>query len=240
MKTLCVIPVFNEHNKLSKLIDQIKKNKYETFNLKYLFINNGSTDDSLILLKNSGIKYLSFKINKGVGYALMMGFLYAKKYKFDFLIHLAGNGKMNPSEIDRFLDLIIYKNYDFVSGSRFLEGSSRKNNPLIRLILIKSFGIFLNLILKKKISDTTCGFRAFKVEIFKNFKKNFFKKELYMYGYEYFSYGKIIRSKNIKFCEVAISMNYPTKKDYSKIRPILDWYIILKYWIKGLIDKNEL
>ena len=171
MKTLCVIPVFNEYNKLSKLIDQIKKNKYEIFNLKYLFINNGSTDDSLILLKNSGIKYLSFKKNKGVGYALMMGFLYAKKYKFDILIHLAGNGKMSPSEIDRFLDLIIYKNYDFVSGSRFLEGSSRKNNPLIRLILIKFFGIFLNLILKKKISDTTCGFRAFEVEIFKNFKK---------------------------------------------------------------------
>ena len=64
MKTLCVIPVFNEYNKLSKLIDQIKKNKYEIFNLKYLFINNGSTDDSLILLKNSGIKYLSFKKTK--------------------------------------------------------------------------------------------------------------------------------------------------------------------------------
>ncbi len=240
MKTLCVIPVFNEHNKLNKLIDQIKKNKFEVFNLQYLFINNGSTDDSLFLIKNSGIKYLNLKENKGVGYALMMGYLYAKKYEFNFLIHLAGNGKMNPSQIDSFLRLIIDKKYDFVSGSRFLEGSSRKNNPLIRLILIKSFSFLLNLILKKRISDTTCGYRAFKVKIFKNFKKNFFKKELYTYGYEYFSYGKIIRSKDISFCEVAVSMDYPSDKDYSKIRPLLDWYIILKYWIKGLIDKNEL
>ncbi len=240
MKTLCVIPVFNEYNKLNKLIDQIKKNKFEVFNLQYIFVNNGSTDNSLILLKKSGIKYLNIKKNKGVGYALMIGFFYAKKYNFDFLVHLAGNGKMNPRQIDRFINLITLKNYDFVSGSRFLEGSSKKNNPLIRLILIKSFSFFLNFILNKKISDTTCGFRAFKINIFKNFKKNFFKKELYTYGYEYFSYGKIIRSKNIKFCEVPVSMDYPSQKNYSKIRPVLDWYIILKYWIKGLNDKNEL
>ena len=150
MKTLCVIPVFNEYNKLNKLIYQIKKNRFKVFNLQYIFVNNGSTDNSLILLKNSGIKYLNLKKNRGVGYALMMGFLYAKKYKFDLLIHLAGNGKMDPSQIDRFLNLIINKNYDFVSGSRFLEGSSKKNNPLIRLFLIKSFIFFLNLILKKK------------------------------------------------------------------------------------------
>ena len=240
MKTLCVIPVFNEYNKLNKLIYQIKKNRFKVFNLQYIFVNNGSTDNSLILLKNSGIKYLNLKKNRGVGYALMMGFLYAKKYKFDLLIHLAGNGKMDPSQIDRFLNLIINKNYDFVSGSRFLEGSSKKNNPLIRLFLIKSFSFFLNLILKKKITDTTCGFRAFKVGIFKNFKENFFKKELYTYGYEYFSYGKIIQSKKISFCEVAVSMDYPSKKDYIKIRPILDWYIIFKYWIKGLINKEDL
>ena len=240
MKTLCVIPVFNEYNKLNKLIYQIKKNRFKVFNLQYIFVNNGSTDNSLILLKNSGIKYLDLKKNKGVGYALIMGFLYAKKYQFDVLIHLAGNGKMDPGQIDRFLNLIIHKKYDFVSGSRFLVGSSRKNNPLIRLILIRSFSIFLNLIFKKNVSDTTCGFRAFKIKIFKNFKKNFFRKELFTYGYEYFSYGKILQSKNIKFIETAVSMNYPNEKDYSKIKPILDWYIILKYWIKGLLDKNEL
>ena len=116
---------------------------------------------------------------------------------------------MDPGQIDRFLNLIIHKKYDFVSGSRFLVGSSRKNNPLIRLILIRSFSIFLNLIFKKNVSDTTCGFRAFKIKIFKNFKKNFFRKELFTYGYEYFSYGKILQSKNIKFIETAVSMNYP-------------------------------
>ena len=240
MKTLCVIPVFNEYTKLYRLIDQIKNNQHKKFNLQYIFVNNGSTDKSLNLIKKSDIKYLNLKKNKGVGYALMMGFFYAKKYNFDYLVHLAGNGKMNPAQIDNFLELIVKRDFDFVSGSRFLEGSSKKNNPLIRLIMIKSFSVLLSFIIKKKITDTTCGFRAFKVNIFKNFKKNFFKKEFFTYGYEYFSYGKIIRSEKIKFSELAVSMDYPSKTNYSKIRPILDWYIILKNWIKGLFDKNEL
>ena len=240
MKTLCVIPVFNEYTKLNRLIDQIKNNQHKKYNLQYIFVNNGSTDESLNLIKKSDIKYLNLKKNKGVGYALMMGFFYAKKYNFDYLVHLAGNGKMNPAQIDNFLELIVKRDFDFVSGSRFLEGSSKKNNPLIRLIMIKSFSVLLSFIIKKKITDTTCGFRAFKVNIFKNFKKNFFKKEFFTYGYEYFSYGKIIRSKKIKFSELPVSMDYPSKKNYSKIRPVLDWYIIFKNWVKGLLDKNEL
>ncbi len=240
MKALCVIPVFNEYTKLNRLIDQIKKNQHKNFNLQYIFVNNGSTDESLNLIKKSDIKYLDLKKNKGVGYALMIGFLYAKKYNFDYLVHLAGNGKMNPAQIDKFLELIVKYDFDFVSGSRFLEGSSKKNNPLIRLILIKSFSFLLSFVIRRKITDTTCGFRAFKINIFKNFKKNFFRREFFTYGYEYFSYGKIIRSKKIKFSELPVSMDYPSKKNYSKIRPVLDWYIIFKNWVKGLLDKNEL
>ena len=101
-----------------------------------------------------------------------------KNINLTFIVHLAGNGKMDPGQIGRFMKLIINEKYDFVSGSRFLKGSSRKNNPLIRLFLIKIFGFFLKFIFKKRISDATCGFRAFRVGIFKNFRK-FFKSELY-------------------------------------------------------------
>ena len=47
MKTLCVIPVYNEDNRLIALIDQIKSYSYKEYNFTYIFINNGSTDKSL-------------------------------------------------------------------------------------------------------------------------------------------------------------------------------------------------
>ena len=240
MKSLCVIPVFNEEIKLIDLINQMKTNDYKEYGLKYIFINNGSTDNSLEIIKNSNFKFLNLKNNMGVGYALILGYLFAIKYSYDYIVHLAGNGKMKPSDIEKFIKPIINENYDFISGSRFLKESSRKNNPIYRIILIKLFGLIINFLSVNKITDSSCGFRAFKVNIFKNFKKNFLKKKLFTYGYEYFSYGKILKNNKIKFKEVPVSMDYPSKKNYTKIRPIIDWLIIAKYWIKGIYDKSEL
>ncbi len=240
MKTLCVIPVYNEYNKLINLIDQLKKNKHKEYNLQYLFINNGSTDGSHRLILNSKYNFLNLKTNKGVGFALILGFLYAKKYNYNYIIHLAGNGKMKPIEINKIIYPILKDDYDFVSGSRYLYGGSNKNNPIHRTILIKLFSLIISILLKKRITDASCGFRAFKVKIYKNFKKNFLKEELFTYGYEYFSIGKVLKDKNVKFTEVPVGMDYPLTKDYSKIRPFLDWIIIAKYWLKGILDKSEL
>ena len=44
MKILIIIPVFNEEYRLKSLLNQLNKFKYEEYNLKYLFINNGSQD----------------------------------------------------------------------------------------------------------------------------------------------------------------------------------------------------
>ena len=71
--------------------------------------------------------------------------------------------------ITKFISLIDQHNYDFISGSRFLEGASFKNNPLYRVFLIKIFSLILRIITKKRITDATCGYRAFRVDLFKNF-----------------------------------------------------------------------
>tara|TARA_B110000971_G_scaffold212189_1_gene241320 strand:+ start:10 stop:732 length:723 start_codon:yes stop_codon:yes gene_type:complete len=240
MKVLCIIPVYNEDNKLNNLINQIKINPYKDYNLEYVFVNNGSTDKSLSIIKDNNFKFLNLKKNKGVGYALILGFLFAKKYKYDYIVHLAGNGKMNPKYISRFISLIHQDNYDFISGSRFLEGASFKNNPLYRVFLIKIFSLILRIMTKKKITDATCGYRAFRVDLFKNFKKNFLKEKLFTYGYEYFSYGKVLNRNNLKIKEIAVSMDYPSKKNYTKIRPIIDWIVMAKFWIIGYYNNDEL
>ena len=56
----------------------------------------------------------------------MLGFLFAKKYDYKFVIHLAGNGKMKPSEIMNFIISAKKDEHDFVSGSRFLNKLIKK------------------------------------------------------------------------------------------------------------------
>ena len=235
MKFLCIVPIFNEESKLKTLLYEItlysKKNK----DVHFLLINNGSTDNSFNLLKLSGISLISFKKNLGIGFALIQGLKIAIKKNFNFIIHLAGNGKMIPSQIDLFKKKI-KKGYNFVNGSRFLNKKDHKSNPLIRIILIKTLSLFISFIYNKKITDATCGYRCFDVNLFKDHFHLLDQKKFYTYKYEYYSYGKALLSSKVKFCEVPVVMRYP-KKNYSKIKPVIDWLPIISGWLEGKFDK---
>jgi len=237
MKIICVIPVYNEQDRLSELIKKIynfqRKSKYK---VKFLFVNNGSSDNSPKIIKNTKHILINLKKNMGIGYALILGLKYALKNNYTVLIHLAGNGKMLPNEIPKFLNKLVNLNYDFVNGSRFLPGGRYKTNPLFRRLAIRLLNFFLTVIYQKKITDSTCGFRAFKTKIFKGKMKFFNKKQFYTYGYEYYSYGKILSSEKIKKCEIPVAMKYPKTGSYTKIKPFVDWYVMIFAWMLSKFD----
>ncbi len=239
-KILCVIPVYNEELRLPSLINKVKKTKKKIKNINFLFINNGSNDQSLYILKKNKLHFINLKKNIGVGYALILGLKFALKNNYSIVVHLAGNGKMLPSQIPIFLNQIQNKKVDFVSGSRFLKNGNYKSNPLIRVFLIKILSYFISILYNTKITDATCGFRAFKTKIFKKNIKLFDKSKFYTYGYEYYSIGMIIKSKKIKFLEVPVTMQYPKKGPYSKMTPILDWITIVSAWFLAILDKKSI
>ena len=120
---------------------------------------------------------------------------------------------MDPMQISKFKKKI--KDFHFISGSRFLRYKDRKNNPIQRIIMIWLLSKFISFLYSRKITDATCGFRMFKVSLLSNDLSFFNKKRFYTYRYEYYSFGKILLKKNIKFTEVPITMSY-TKANYSK------------------------
>ena len=79
---------------------------------------------------------------------------------------MAGNYKMSPFDIPNVINPVKVMGFDYVSGTRFLKKENFKNNPLFRKISIKILSLFFSLIFRKKITDATCGFRAFKVSKF--------------------------------------------------------------------------
>lgn len=241
MKLLCIIPVYNEENRLLDLLNEIVRFKNnDKLKIDFLIINNGSNDKSLEIIKSSKLNYISIKKNKGIGYAFLLGLKLGSKNNYDILIHMAGNNKMSPFDIDQVVRPIMYENIDYVSGTRFGIKKNYDNNPIFRKISIKLLSFFFSIIFKKKITDATCGFRAMKInKLIKNFTL-FNKKKYYTYGYEYYSYGKILLADNFKSCEANVKMNYPKKGKYSKIRPIIDWYPIIFGYLEALFDKKKL
>ena len=239
-KILCVIPIYNEELRLYNLISKVKKSQKKIKNINFLFVNNGSNDRSLSILKKNKLHFINLKKNMGVGYALILGLKFALKKKYSIIVHLAGNGKMLPSQIPIFLKYIKNKKIDFVSGSRFLKKGDYKSNPLIRIVLIKILSFIISKIYRRKITDATCGFRAFNTNLFKKNIKILDRKKFYTYGYEYYSIGMVIKSEKIKFLEVPVTMQYPKEGSYSKMTPIFDWIIIINAWLLAIFDKKNL
>lgn len=239
MRILCIIPIYNEETRLGDLLNNIKKFKLkDDLKIDFLLINNNSNDRSLDIIKCYNFEYISLKKNHGIGYAFLLGLKIAKFRNYNILVHMAGNNKMTPFDICNVLKPITRDGIDYVSGTRFRIKDNYKSNPIFRVLSIKLLSIFFSLIFKRKITDATCGFRAFKInQIYKNFKI-FNKRKFYTYGYEYYSYGKILKSKKIKSCEADVKMNYPKVGNYSKIRPIIDWYPIVFGYIEAYFDNK--
>jgi glycosyltransferase involved in cell wall biosynthesis len=236
MKILAIIPVYNEINHIDLLIKEIEESKIENY-IDILFINNGSCDGSREVLEKKKFKVIDITKNRGVGYALLKGTIFAKNYNYDAVIHFAGNSKMIPIEMLNFRNQLLSSKHDIIMGSRFLDRENKIQNPIHRIFLIKISNILLSCLYKKKITDCSCGFRAIKLSIFNKIPmKKFIKKKLFTYGYEYYSYGCFILNK-LNIHEIPATMRYPKKK-YSKIRPFIDWFIIILFWIIPLIEKK--
>ncbi len=235
-KLLIICPAFNEGEKLPTLIEEFKSTSHFK---NLLVINSGSSDNTKNILKKNNIKSIDLPVNKGVGFALISGIKYAIEKNYDICCVIAGNGKMDPKEIDKIVHKVKNEDYDFVQGSRYLDKESTFL-PTFRRIMIPIVTKLYATIFKKNFTDATCGFRAFKVELIKNATFNLNSKLLYTYAFEPYFFSNVMLDDNIKKTEVSVKMRYTKgEKRYTKIRPLLDYpALFLPYLIAYLFPKK--
>ena len=202
-----------------------------------LLFNNGCSDGSEKLIRESGYEYIEIPKNMGVGYAMIRSIDWALEHNYDVFVCLASNGKMLPSEMGRVLAPILRGEADYVTGSRFLEGGDSPNLPTFRRSSIPMVNMFVKLITGKTITDATCGYRAFKLDIMRKARFDWHAEWLYTYGIEYYLYAKVLCGRSIRWIEVPITMRYPEKgRRYSKIKPFKGWYEMLRPWLIARFD----
>lgn len=224
MKILTALFGYNEGSKIKTAISRHPKNK----NYDLLVFDDGSTDKS-IPKRSDEFAILRHANNKGIGCAIKKVFSYASNKNYDILVVMAGNGKDNPLEIPRLINPILSHKADLVQGSRFLQGGEYKNTPLHRFIATKYFHpLLMSLCLNKKITDSTNGFRAYRVSLLKDKRINWRQKWLDRYELEPYMLYMTIRYK-YHYLEVPVSKNYPAKGvSYSKMIPLISWWQIIK------------
>jgi len=235
MRILIVSPVFNQVQELPRVLAELSE--VNVSGAEVLLINNGSSDGSERLVHESGYRYIDVPRNRGVGHAAILGMDFALTHGFDVFVGIASNGKMLPSELPRLLGPILADRADYVTGSRFLHGGASPNLPSFRRNAIPMVSRMVEIVCGERVTDATCGYRAYKMDIIRRARFDWHAPALETYGLEYYLYAKVLLDRKIRWCEVPITMRYPPKgQRYSKIRPGRDWWAMLKPWLLARVD----
>lgn len=175
MKVLLIIPSYNEEeNVLNNYKRIIKHNeKYKT-NYDVIIVNDGSKDKTEEICKENNIPYISLIHNLGIGGAVQTGYKYAYEHGYDVAVQFDGDGQHDVRYVENIIKPIKDKKADMVIGSRFIDKrSSEFKTSRARRIGIKLISFFIKIITKKKIYDTTSGFRAVDKKLIERFASNY-------------------------------------------------------------------
>jgi glycosyltransferase involved in cell wall biosynthesis len=235
MKSVYFMPVYNQVEEFPQVLEELRAAPLACDTL--LLVNNGCTDGSEKLIHSSGYDYIDLPKNLGVGYSNMLAIDWALERGYELFGTIASNGKMLPAEMARVMEPVLTGKADYVTGSRFLPGGAFPNLPRFRRKSIPMVNTFVQLLTGQKLSDATCGYRAFRLSIMKHAKFDWHNPWLYTYGFEYYLYAKVLLDPRIRWAEVPVTMRYPPAgKRYSKIKPFKGWYEMLKPFVIARFD----
>jgi dolichol-phosphate mannosyltransferase len=233
-KILILVPVWNEEDKVAKVINDLKQHTMYDI----LVVDDGSSDQTTEVAEKTQCMVIKHAINLGVGAAIRTAIKYALQHDYDILVPVSGSGKTPAEYIPNLVNPILKENYDFVQGSRYLKAEETLDMPLHRSIGTKMYSFIFSLILNHRITDGSSGFRAMKVAMFKDKRFQIDQDWLNRYELEPYLYYQCIRL-GYKVKEVPVEIIYPHKKHYTKMRALVDWWSItrpifyLKFGIKN-------
>lgn len=171
-----IIPIYNEEESLHPLWMELEK--FCPSQTEFLFVNDGSTDNSLLEIEklaaiNSNIKCISFSRNFGHQNALMAGMHHAKG---DQIIIMDGDLQHPPSLIPEILNKLS-EGYDLVNTRRI----ATEKIGFVKKTFTKAFYKFINAISDTSIEPNMADFKGFNKKVLKTILE-FNERDLFLRG----------------------------------------------------------
>lgn len=171
-KISLVIPTHNEEKNIPIVYEETKKvledlHQNKGYNYEIIFINDGSSDNTLEVLKNLKsldfhLKILNMDKQRGQAAGLTAGFYYATG---DIIITMDGDGQNDPKYIKDLVEKL-EEGYKVVTGYRI----KRKEPFLTRILPSRIANWLISVVTGLKVRDNGCSLKAYLSPIPKKFQ----------------------------------------------------------------------
>jgi dolichol-phosphate mannosyltransferase len=161
MKTLIIVPTYNERDNISKLIPALFK---EVPGVSVLVVDDNSPDNTAdvvrnLMQKNPGLHILLRPNKQGLGKAYLHAFLEAlRDQTLETIVMMDADMSHDPSYLPAMLEA--RKHAGLVIGSRYVTGGATKGWEWWRKMLSLFGNQYCRLITRMPIHDFTAGFNA--------------------------------------------------------------------------------
>jgi len=159
MKVSVVIPAKNEAGAIADVVERVFS--VLGHEIEVIVVDDGSTDDTAGLAKGAGAIVHSHPYSMGNGAAVKAG---VRKSSGDVVVFMDGDGQHNPEEIPLLLARLD-EGFDMVVGARSADGQASVG----RSIANRFYNWLASYMTNQSVKDLTSGFRAVRVDKFKEF-----------------------------------------------------------------------
>ena len=223
-RILAIVPAFNEEENIASVISDLNG-----ASIDILVINDASTDDTSHIARSTGAaEVIDLPVNLGIGGAVQTGFKYAARNRYNIAIQFDGDGQHKAGEIKKLTGPIATGGADVVIGSRFLGGGKGFKSTFSRRLGIRLLQVICRIIIGKKITDSTSGFRAYNRRAFE------FLSDFYPEDYPEPESVVLLGKEGYRILEVPVVMG-ERKGGSSSIHGLLSFYYMIKVILSMLI-----
>jgi dolichol-phosphate mannosyltransferase len=165
MKTLIIIPTYNEYENLPSLLDTLFSYAPES---DVLVVDDNSPDGTgkladQIHATDPRVHVLHRAGKLGLGTAYVAGFKYAIDHAYDVAFEMDADFSHDPQYLPGFLTAI--EDADLVIGSRYIHGGDTPNWSFLRRCISGCGNIFARFMLGIPVHDCTAGYRCYRREV---------------------------------------------------------------------------
>lgn len=172
MKTLVIMPTYNESGSIRTIVEHL----VATVNSVDLLIVDDNSPDGTgriadeIAAANPRINVLHRTEKNGLGPAYLAGFAWGFEHGYEYLVEMDADGSHRAEDLLKMLE--VAPNNDLVIGSRWVRGGKVVNWPLSRQIISRTGNVYARVMLGAGIHDITAGFRVFRASFLQSLDLN--------------------------------------------------------------------